>query len=120
MAFSETLRGTVWKTRKITLGFFFEFIIHPLRSAFAGLVHAGSPVLSNDSPLKDRLDRYLGYRRHRRQFLDDDIWTRHEDRVMVPLPTVEEFELKARGRSKGRNEGFSEKSRATSRLRRFI
>lgn len=45
--------------------------------------------VNDDSPLKSRLDMYLGYRRHRAQFWDDDIWKRHEDRNDGPLEVPE-------------------------------
>jgi hypothetical protein len=41
---------------------------------------------------KNRFNRYLSSRRHRRQ-LEDDIWKQHPDRVISPLPPVAEYEM---------------------------
>lgn len=101
MAFSETLRSAVTKTRKIFIGIIRDFIVRPIRDTFwAAIAPRFPPVaLSDSSPLKDRFDRYLGYRRHRRRYLEGDIWTRHEDRAVLPFPSVqEEYELGGRGK----------------------
>jgi hypothetical protein len=105
MAFNETLRETLRETaaiiHKVALGIIRDFVVRPVRDTWAAIVHGIPPAVSDSSPLKDRVDRYLGYRRHRRRYLEGDIWTRREDRTALPFPTTvrQEYELGGRGKS---------------------
>ncbi|KAE8353501.1 hypothetical protein BDV28DRAFT_148002 [Aspergillus coremiiformis] len=90
MAFSESLRDSVLKAYIISTGIITDFFLLPIRNILRlGPIAATSP--SNPNPAKSestgRLDRYLGSRRYGKQF-EDDIWKRHEDRVISPLPPV--------------------------------
>lgn len=119
MAFSETLRGSVWKTRKIGLGISRDFVVHPLRdSLWARIAQHIPPLVPRDSTLKGRFDRYLGYRRRRGQYLEGDFWTRHRDRTMLPFPTAQDaYEMD----HLRRNDSYLEKgSTGRSALHRFI
>ena len=118
MAFSETLRGSVWKTRKIVLGVSRDFILHPLYDSLLPRIFKRiPPLVPPDSLVKDHFDRYLGYRRHRAQYFEGDIWTRHRDQTMLPFPTaLEEYEMEYRGKG----DGYLEKgSKGKSGLQRF-
>ncbi|KAF9883817.1 hypothetical protein FE257_002754 [Aspergillus nanangensis] len=90
MAFSERLRETVVETQRMLSGIFKDFTISPIRMVFHWKKQVPrkliSPSVSTESThLRDRFGRY---RRHQRQ-LDDDIWKRHEDRMITPLPPVD-------------------------------
>ncbi|KAE8420516.1 hypothetical protein BDV36DRAFT_281409 [Aspergillus pseudocaelatus] len=88
MAFSERLRDSVVKAHIIGVGIITDFLLLPVKGVFK-LGTAASPAkpTPGQSESTGRLDRYLGNRRYNKQF-EDDIWKRHEDRVISPLPAV--------------------------------
>ncbi|KAB8259831.1 hypothetical protein BDV32DRAFT_138568 [Aspergillus pseudonomiae] len=88
MAFSERLRDSVVKAHIIGVGIITDFLLIPVKGVFK-LGTAASPAkpTPRQSESTSRLDRYLGNRRYNKQF-EDDIWKRHEDRVISPLPAV--------------------------------
>ena len=93
-----------------------DFLLHPVRDT----LHLGEytqkipSAISNDSAMKDRLDRYFGYRRHRKQFLEDDIWKTHEDRAAMP-PPIWDYEM---GKGKGsRKDGYFDYDEEKMRIR---
>ena len=87
MAFSEKLRETVTKSHKIGSGLMKDFIMNPIggmlrwdtvKNKIPSLVPPG------DSTMRNRIDNYLGYQRHRVKF-DDDFWKRRQDYKVSPL-----------------------------------
>lgn len=87
MAFSERLRDTVIKAYIIGVGIITDFFLLPVKGVFKLGATVSTPVAN---PVKSestgRLDRYLEKKRVNRQV--EDIWERHEDRVISPLPLV--------------------------------
>lgn len=80
MAFSENLREAVSKTHKISLGLVKDYLLHPVRSflhweSFKNKLP--SVVIPEDSKMRERLDRYMGYERHKVKF-DEDFWQRRK------------------------------------------
>ncbi|KAI9038646.1 uncharacterized protein KD926_010590 [Aspergillus affinis] len=90
MAFSERLRDVTAKAQKVAFGITREFIFRPLGMMLHGNRNQPNtkkqkvtPSINTDrTTRKERFGRYLG----NRQLKDDDIWDRHEDRVISPLP----------------------------------
>ncbi|KAB8272551.1 hypothetical protein BDV30DRAFT_211893 [Aspergillus minisclerotigenes] len=88
MAFSERLRDSVVKAHIIGVGIITDFFLLPVKGVFKlGAVASPAKPAPGQSESTGRLDRYLGNRRYNKQF-EDDIWKRHEDRVISPLPAV--------------------------------
>lgn len=89
MAFSEKLRGTVRKCHKIGEGLFKDFLVQPTKSflhwqSFKNRIPTVS--ISDDSNMREKFDRYMGYERHRVKF-DEDFWQRRQKNE-VPLATL--------------------------------
>ncbi|KAH8434138.1 uncharacterized protein LDX57_011776 [Aspergillus melleus] len=90
MAFSERLRDITAKTQKVAFGVTREFIFRPLgmmlhrnRNKSNTKKQKATPSINTErTTRRERFGRYLG----NRQLKDDDIWDRHEDRVISPLP----------------------------------
>lgn len=95
-----------------------DFFFHPVRDIlhWNELTQKIPPAASQDSAMKDRLDRYLGYRRHRKQFLEDDIWKTHEDHAVM-APPAWDYET---DRGKGsRRDGYFDYDEEKRRIRDF-
>lgn len=78
-----------------------DFLLAPAKKALRLSRSSEKPldVLATEgetSHEKNRFNRYLSSRRHRRQ-LEDDIWKQHPDRVISPLPPVAEYEMVSPG-----------------------
>ncbi|CAI7674542.1 unnamed protein product [Penicillium pancosmium] len=91
MAFSEKLRGAVRKFHKIGLGLFKDFLVLPTKSflhwqSFKSKVP--TVAVSDDSTMRERLDRYMGYERHRVKF-DEDFWQRRQKND-IPLAMLQQ------------------------------
>lgn len=90
MAFSERLRDITAKTQKVAFGISKEFIFRPLgillhrKNKPTAKKKATPSITTERTTRRERFGRYLG----NRQLKDDDIWDRHEDRVITPLPPV--------------------------------
>ncbi|KAK1147005.1 hypothetical protein N8T08_002333 [Aspergillus melleus] len=90
MAFSERLRDITAKAQKFAFGITREFIFRPLGMMLHGNKNKpntkkpeATPSINTErTTRRERLGRYLGSR----QLKDDDIWDRHEDRLILPLP----------------------------------
>ncbi|GMF71502.1 unnamed protein product [Aspergillus oryzae] len=84
----ERLRDSVVKAHIIGVGIITDFFLLPVKGVFKlGAVASPAKPAPGQSESTGRLDRYLGNRRYNKQF-EDDIWKRHEDRVISPLPAV--------------------------------
>ncbi|KAJ5240233.1 hypothetical protein N7468_004852 [Penicillium chermesinum] len=80
LAFSETLREGVLKSQKIGSGLLKEFCLDPIgRSLKLKSVKDRIPssVVPEDSKMRERFDRYLGYQSHRERF-EEDFWKRRD------------------------------------------
>ncbi|KAJ5536328.1 hypothetical protein N7513_009514 [Penicillium frequentans] len=80
MAFSEKLRDSVKKSRKIGHGLWKDFVSNPVKrvlhwSSIKGLIPSLMPV--EGSRLRKLFDQYLGYEQHRVKF-DEDFWKRRQ------------------------------------------
>lgn len=80
MAFSEKLRDSVKKSRKIGHGLWKDFVSNPVKrflhwSSIKGLMPSLMPV--EGSRLRKLFDQYLGYEQHRVKF-DEDFWKRRQ------------------------------------------
>ncbi|KAF7117440.1 hypothetical protein CNMCM5793_006385 [Aspergillus hiratsukae] len=99
LAFNESLRETVSKAHAILSGMARDFLLAPAKKALRLSRSSEKPLdaqATEPSYEKNRFNRYLSSRRHRRQ-LEDDIWKQHPDRVISPLPPVAEYEMVAPG-----------------------
>lgn len=80
MAFSEKLREAVTKTHRIGTGLIKDFLLLPVKS-FLHFESFKSRIpfvtISDDSKMRERFDRYMGYERHRVKF-DEDFWQRRQ------------------------------------------
>ncbi|KAF7587154.1 hypothetical protein BBP40_007662 [Aspergillus hancockii] len=95
MAFSERLRDSVVKTHIIGAGIITDFFLLPIKNVFKWGETPQKPTPAK-SESTGRLDRYLANRRYNKQ-LEEDIWKRHEDRVISPLPPVHISEVEGMG-----------------------
>ncbi|KAJ5103186.1 hypothetical protein N7532_003715 [Penicillium argentinense] len=80
MAFSESLREVVTKSHRISAGLIGEYLLHPIRSFlhWESVKHKmPSPVVPEDSSMRERFNRYMGYERHKVKF-DEDFWQRRQ------------------------------------------
>lgn len=81
MAFSEKLRDSVNKSRKIGSGLWKDFLSNPIKSFLRwNIIKSRVPSLMpvEGSRLRKLFDQYLGYEKHRVKF-DEDFWKRRQD-----------------------------------------
>ncbi|GFF29050.1 hypothetical protein IFM46972_02521 [Aspergillus udagawae] len=90
LAFNERLRETVAKAHAILFGMARDFLLAPAKKVLRLSTPSEEPLDVHHE--ENRFNRYLSSRRYRRQ-LEDDIWKRHPDRVISPLPPVAEYEM---------------------------
>jgi hypothetical protein len=80
MAFSEKLRGAVTRSHKIASGLAKDFLVLPTKTFLHWQTFKSKiPTVSvpDDSSMRERLDGYMGYERHRVKF-DEDFWQRRQ------------------------------------------
>ncbi|GAB1218513.1 hypothetical protein ATERTT37_007769 [Aspergillus terreus] len=91
MAFSDRLREAVVESNRILAGIMADVLFYPLKRMFHREKKTKkAPSVSTQST--HRRDRFSRYRRYQKQ-LENDIWKRHEDRVISPLPPVPVSEI---------------------------
>jgi hypothetical protein len=67
-----------------------DFLLAPAKKVLRLSTPSEEPLDGHHE--ENRFNRYLSSRRYRRQ-LEDDIWKRHPDRMISPLPPVAEYEM---------------------------
>ncbi|PWY93166.1 hypothetical protein BO94DRAFT_616050 [Aspergillus sclerotioniger CBS 115572] len=86
IAFNERLRETLWRAQKLILDILGDFLLAPVTLVFQWRKMAAA----KPERTKGRLNRY---RRNPQRESQEDIWTEHEDKMVVALPGVREGDL---------------------------
>ncbi|KAL4896882.1 hypothetical protein BDV59DRAFT_79815 [Aspergillus ambiguus] len=91
MAFSDRLRESVVEAHRIFAGIMTDVLLYPLKRMFHREKKMKKPPSVSTGSTQKR-DRFGRYRRYQKQ-LENDIWKRHDDRVISPLPPVPVSEI---------------------------
>ncbi|RAK96319.1 uncharacterized protein BO80DRAFT_366606 [Aspergillus ibericus CBS 121593] len=102
IAFNERLRETLWRAQKLILDILADFLLAPVTLLFQWRRMAAASARKPERT-KGRLNRY---RRNPLRESQEDIWTEHEDKMVVAGPGVREGDVEVeRYAEKGRERG---------------